>query len=221
MPTSGLEWASRAEAAPTGGPLPGARASPVCASIGPNAITRVAEALNDLEHRTTCDCVFRKAGLRHHLVMPPTAMVPDEDVAALHRALHDELGAVRADVISRRAGKLTAAYLLAHRIPPPVQTLLRWLPRGAALRILLRAIARHSWTFSGAGIFAYSLGHPADLSLKGGPIARRLTTHDVACSYYAATFEGIFRSILGSDIQVTERACQAQGASACLFELTW
>lgn len=221
MPISGLEWANRADVPPAGEQRPGSRVSPACASIGPNAITRIAEALNDLEHGTTCDCVFRKAGLRHHLVRPPTAMVPDDDVAALHRALHEELGAVRADVISRRAGKLTAAYLLTHRIPPPVQTLLRWLPRGAALRILLRAIARHAWTFSGAGIFAYSLGHPADLSLTDGPIARRLTTHDVACSYYAATFEGIFRSILGSDIQVKERACQAQGASACFFELVW
>mgnify|MGYP002402174308 CR=1 FL=1 len=96
--------------------------------IGPNAITRLAEALRaDLGERRAA-CVFGAAGLGAYLVHPPDHMVDEAEVGRLHWALREALPVAQAERLSRIAGDRTADYLLAHRIPKPVQRLLRLLP---------------------------------------------------------------------------------------------
>jgi divinyl protochlorophyllide a 8-vinyl-reductase len=189
--------------------------------IGPNAITRVAEALAAREGPGVCRAVFREAGLAHYLESPPEHMVPDADVARLHKALHDRMGTAAAITIGRVAGQLTADYLLANRIPRAAQFVLALLPRRLAAAILIRAIAKHAWTFAGAGRFSYALTRKLTLRLAGGPVARLLTAEEPVCAYYAATFERVFAGILGPSIRVEEVACTATGAAECVFELTW
>jgi divinyl protochlorophyllide a 8-vinyl-reductase len=185
--------------------------------IGPNAVTRLAEALGP----TRADRVFGAAGLSHRLADPPGSMVPEAEVTALHRAARAQLGEDAADAASREAGRLTALYLLANRIPRPLQAVLKRLPAGLAARILTGAIGRHAWTFAGSGRFRVLPGTPMRLEVAGGPIPRAGAAGHPVCGYYAATFETLFRALVSPRTQVAEVACEAMGAPACVFELRW
>jgi len=189
--------------------------------IGPNAVTRLAEALTARDGADRCRTIFATAGLAHHLDTPPTAMVDEDDVARLHRALIDGLGADEAAEVSWEAGRLTGLYLLGNRIPRVAQVALRRLPRPLAARILLKAIARHAWTFAGSGTFAYGFDPGLWLRLEGSPVCRRLRTASPACHYFAASFETVFAAMLGPNLRVVETECEATGAAACVFHVAW
>jgi divinyl protochlorophyllide a 8-vinyl-reductase len=186
--------------------------------IGPNAVTRVAEALTGRFGHCDCNRVFRAAGLSHYVSDPPTEMVPDEDVARLHEALVAALGRREAHLIGAEAGELTARYLMAHRIPKLAQRILGGLPAMFALRLLLKAIGGHAWTFAGAGTFTYRIGRRSViLAIAGGPISRYLRADEPVCDYYAATFQTLFRTIITPRFSVVEAVCEAQWAEACIF----
>lgn len=144
-----------------------ARAGHVAGRIGPNAVTRLSEAILARRGAEARDAVFRAAGCAHHVVAPPGEMVPDEDVARLHAALHAAFGTGEARAIGAEAGRRTAAYLLANRIPRAAQRVLGLLPTWLGLRLLLRAIGRHAWTFAGAGAFRVEWRCRQDVSETG------------------------------------------------------
>jgi divinyl protochlorophyllide a 8-vinyl-reductase len=198
-----------------GGDVPGQ------GKIGPNAVTRVAEALQEMHGAQLCRDVFAAADLERHLQSAPTQMVDEGDAARLHRALVDVLGFEAADRVAHRAGSLTGDYLLAHRIPQAAQRLLRHLPRRLAAALLLRAIARHAWTFAGSGAFSYSFNPALSLRLRGAPVCQLVRNDAPACGYYAATFERVFAAMLGDSTRVIESQCEAQGASQCVFNVSW
>ncbi len=189
--------------------------------IGPNAITRMAEAMRAALGEEATRAIFRAALIERHLDAPPGRMVPERDVTALHRAGRAALGEARLALLARHAGALTARYLLAHRIPRPVQWLLRMLPPGLAARVLLRAIGAHAWIFAGSGSFRVAWGRPLRLEIAGGPIAAAGTAEEPVCDYYASTFETLFATLVSRYARVREVACCATGATACVFEVTW
>uniref|UniRef100_UPI0027E1C59B bacteriochlorophyll 4-vinyl reductase n=1 Tax=Falsiroseomonas oryziterrae TaxID=2911368 RepID=UPI0027E1C59B len=155
------------------------------------------------------------------LAEPPGRMVPVAEVVALHCAARAHLGEAAADAAAREAGRLTALYLLANRIPRPLQAVLKRLPAGWAARILVRAIGNHAWTFAGSGRFRAIPGRPMRLEIADGPIPRAGAADHPVCGYYAATFETLFRALVSPRTQVEEVACEAMGAPACVFELRW
>ncbi len=185
--------------------------------IGPNAVTRLAEALG----AARAQAVFGAAGLAARLDDPPGRMVPEMEVIALHRAARALLGEAAAEAAAREAGRLTARYLLAHRIPRAMRMMLRVLPARPAALLLFRAVGRHAWTFAGSGRFRLLPGRPFRVEIAGGPIARAGAADHPVCGYYAATFETLCRALLHPGAQVTEIACEAMGAPGCLFELRW
>ena len=193
--------------------------------IGPNAITRLAEAMPGRVGASVTREVFVRAGLVHHLLEPPQHMVDETEVRRLHGALRATVGEATAQGLAREAGTLTARYLLAHRIPGPVQALLTLMPARLAARVLLAAIARHAWTFAGSGVFSHRCawrgGPPATLRIHRNPLCRDLITESPACVYYAATFEHLFRELVHRNSRVVEVACEACGAEACEFEVGW
>ncbi|MCS6920820.1 MAG: bacteriochlorophyll 4-vinyl reductase [Elioraea sp.] len=189
--------------------------------IGPNAITRFAEALEASCGAAMKARVIAQAGLTHHLHSPPEAMVAEGDVVALHRAARALLPPEVFEAVARDAGERTARYLLAHRIPRAVQRLLRLLPPALAARVLAGAIARHAWTFVGSGRFRIDRGPPLAFVIADGPLGCGLHTTAPACGYLAATFEGLFRELIHPEARVAERACQAAGTPACVFTATW
>jgi len=189
--------------------------------IGPNAITRVAEALQQQRGPQDTSRVFRRAGLSGHLASPPQDMVDEADARRLHASLRLELGTAAAAQVTRAAGIATAEYLLAHRIPKPVQRVLRLLPPALACRVLLSAIRRHAWTFAGSGRFEARAGSPTMLTIRDNPLCRGMVSTEPACDYYAATFEHLFRALVSAKTRVTETQCEAKGDSGCRFELRW
>jgi divinyl protochlorophyllide a 8-vinyl-reductase len=192
--------------------------------IGPNAILRVAEVLPPrLGSRATAE-LFEAAGLGEHLRHPPQTLVDEEDVRRLHAVLRERLGGPAAREVARAAGAATADYLLAHRIPRPLQSVLRRLPARWAARVLLAAITRNAWTFVGSGRFAASAGsgtRPVTLEIRANPLCRDLQADEPACDYYAATFERLFAQLVHPHARAREVACEACGGDACRFEIRW
>ncbi len=194
------------------------------ARIGPNAIIRVAEALN--ARTGDAEAVFNDAGLAHYLADPPEQMVDEHDVIALQQALRHRLGLAEARSVSFDAGLRTGDYLLAHRIPRPAQRVLRLLPPGPASRLLLKAVAQHAWTFSGSGVFSFRpqsvlQRRPVQVSIADCPICRGSHAEEPVCDFYTGAFERLFRTLVSRHTEVTEVQCQAQGAAACVFEMRW
>jgi divinyl protochlorophyllide a 8-vinyl-reductase len=189
--------------------------------IGPNAIIRVAEALRREGGEALAHRVFAAAQLGGYLGSLPGTMVDEAEVTRLHHALRLTLGAEGARAISRDAGRATADYLLAHRIPRPVQALLRLMPSRLAARVLMHAIGGHAWTFAGSGAFSFKAGRPVRFVLRGNPVCRGIVADAPVCDYYAATFERLFRALVHPRATAIETACQAAGADACRFEVRW
>ncbi|WP_198369324.1 bacteriochlorophyll 4-vinyl reductase [Roseomonas rosulenta] len=188
--------------------------------IGPNAVTRLAESLDALRGHAETIAVFAGAGLRDRLAEPPERMVDEAEVIALHAALRARLPD-QAAAIATDAGRRTADYLIAHRIPRVIRLVLPRLPARIAARILLAAIGRHAWTFAGSGRFSVLHGRGARFAIAGGPLARGVQAPAPVCDYYAATFEGLFRALVHPMARVKETACEACGAPACMFEVRW
>jgi divinyl protochlorophyllide a 8-vinyl-reductase len=119
------------------------------------------------------------------------------------------------------AGRRTGDYLLANRIPGPVQHVLRKLPAVLASRVLLAAIGKNSWTFAGSGHLDIKPGRPVRLTLTDCPLCREATSDIPICEYYTATFERLFRELVSPNAVATETSCHATGAPACVFEIRW
>lgn len=187
------------------------------ARIGPNAITRVHEALGHAVDEATTTRVFALAGLEDCLGHMPQSMVPEQDVSTLQAAVPAVLGAARARRVLREAGALTADYLLAHRIPRAAQWLMRALPGTAGSALLFAVMRRHAWTFAGSGQFSVEAG-PV-LCVTGCPLCRQRRAEVPVCDYYAACFEGLLRALIWPQVQVVEVECIAAGGAACRFEV--
>lgn len=148
-------------------------------------------------------------------------MVPEFEVVQLHEALRRDLGIAEARRISRDAGVKTGDYLLAHRIPKPAQAVLKRLPGRLAAPVLLGAIGGHAWTFAGSARFSYKAGKPVQLTFVGSPLCRGAASTEPLCDFYAGTFERLFRVLVDRQSACVETACEALGAPACTFEISW
>jgi divinyl protochlorophyllide a 8-vinyl-reductase len=189
--------------------------------VGPNAIIRVAEALRDHEGEIVERRLMRDARLDSYIEAMPTSMVDEHEVTRLQHAVLAGLGAERARLVLLDAGKRTGDYLLANRIPRAAQRLLRILPSALASRMLLSAIRRNAWTFSGSGQLLTHAGPPVRLSLSGCPLCHAAVSDTPICDYYAATFERLFRELVSSRAVCRETECRAAGAETCVFEVSW
>lgn len=192
--------------------------------IGPNAILQGLVALTDAVGEPAARALMAHAGLQAHVDRPPTRMVDERDVQALHLTLRRELGVARARAIGRHAGLLTGDYLLAHRIPGPARAVLPRLPAAWASRALLMAIRQHAWTFCGSGVFAVlpaAGGAPVRVSISSTATARATRADEPLCDYFAATFERLYQVLVHPATEVREVACTAMGDPACIFEIRW
>lgn len=190
------------------------------ARIGPNALTqpfavlaqRRGEAFAAALLEATTDLAAGRL---------PDAMVEETLVARFQHGITDALGWHDGFAVLDAAGERTAAYLLAHRIPGPVQRLLRWLPRRLALRVLARAITRHSWTFAGSGRFAFVGDGRTPFAFEIGdcPMAAGFTAPEPACRFYAAVFRTLLRTLVAPAADVVETRCMSVGDPVCRFEI--
>ncbi|MBL8347093.1 MAG: bacteriochlorophyll 4-vinyl reductase [Rubrivivax sp.] len=197
----------------------------IAGRIGPNAITRVAQVLPARVGDDAAAALFDAAGLARYLREPPEQMVLEAEVRRLHETLRERLGIELAADVAQAAGEATGTYLLAHRIPKPLQAVLRRLPAWLAARVLLAAISRNAWTFVGSGHFSATAPGPraagVDLQIRANPLCVDQQAEAPACHFYAAVFERLFSTLVHPHSQVRETACEARGDDACRFEIRW
>ncbi len=189
--------------------------------IGPNAVIRLAEALRAVEGAGALERVFRGGPFADCEAHPPGDMVDEGEVRRLHGDLHQTVGDARARTIGWIAGQKTGDYLLAHRIPPLAQALMRGLPAVAAAPILCAAIRRNAWTFAGSGRLSIRGGRPLVLEIEDCPLCRDTVSAAPWCDFYAGTFERLFSRLVHPAARAVETHCQAMGGSACSFSIRW
>ncbi|MEM8824839.1 MAG: bacteriochlorophyll 4-vinyl reductase [Pseudomonadota bacterium] len=124
--------------------------------MGPNAVLQLAAALRAEGGDALAAEVFGAAGQSWLLEVPPTLMVDEAVPAALSDALWEVYphGAAK---VAAEAGRRTADYVVANRIPDVAKRLLRVLPDWLAARLLLTAIRKNAWTFAGSGTCAVAV----------------------------------------------------------------
>lgn len=187
------------------------------ARIGPNALLQLVLAVRAGEGETAARRILHRARLESRLAGPLEGLVPVTEVVALHAALLDTLDRGRARALVADAGRRTAGYLLAHRIPAPFQRLLALCPRPLARRLLLAAIGRHAWTFTGGGRFSARPGPPLQLRIEPCPLCPGEGREGLGCVYYAATFETLLQRLVDPSTRIEPAACGAAGSRCCLL----
>ena len=185
--------------------------------VGPNAIIQTRIALEDLCGPSVRNQVFELAGLGVYAVRDPEAMVDASLVNRLNRSVAAHLSPVVAHAVMRHAGERTADYILANRIPPLAKTLLGLLPRRLAVRLLIKAVARNSWTF--AGNAAIRTG-PDWIAIVDNPVCLGLSGF-TSCVWQGAVFTRLFRILIGSGALVEEVACGGRGDPECRFTVSF
>jgi divinyl protochlorophyllide a 8-vinyl-reductase len=192
------------------------------ARIGPNALIQTVTALREARGAPAADAFLKGVGRGDLVTAPPTTMVEESEFIALINALRAAYGVEETGTILARSGELTAAYLLANRIPGPAHMLLPLLPRGLALQILLKAVGAHAWTFAGSGRFSFKVGADCTrLRLADCAECRGMVAREPLCRYYEHCFQSLLRPLIDRRLVVRETSCAASGADSCVFEVTW
>jgi divinyl protochlorophyllide a 8-vinyl-reductase len=192
--------------------------SPGAGRIGPNVLIQTAQAIS---HRYGRDVAARMLAesTEYSIDTLPPDMVPEGAAHALMARVMHDFGGETARRILRESGHRTGDYLLANRIPRIARILLPRIPRPVALRILLHAISRHTWTFAGSARVDITPGTPAAVSLTGCPLCAGMTATTPVCDFYTGTFERLAQTLLGPDAWAEEVACVARGDAWCSFTI--
>lgn len=181
--------------------------------VGPNAIIQMAHALEAAGGPALAWRIFECAGLAPLLARPPEEMVPEATVARLNATVLAQLPGASSAALLREAGLRTGDYILAHRIPRPAQWLLRCMPAALAAPVLMKAVARHAWTFAGSGAVRIGGGARPWIAIAANPLAQP------GCPWHGAVFERLFRRLVAAGCTVTHPRCCARGDADCLFEI--
>jgi divinyl protochlorophyllide a 8-vinyl-reductase len=186
------------------------------ALIGPNAILQLLPQIERIGGEARVAQMLAEAGVFD--VPDGSQMIPEGDAARLHQVLRRDEPDM-ASTLAAEAGKGTADYILAHRIPKPVQGVLRLLPAFLAARSLSGAITKHAWTFAGSGAFA---AHgPWRFEIAHNPIVRGEHSETPLCHWHAAVFERLYRALVHPRVICREVTCCAMsGHDTCRFDLT-
>lgn len=151
--------------------------------------------------------------------LPAADVFCDETpAAAVHQALRKEFPGT-AEHIARLAGTRTADWIVATRLPPVAAMTLSRMPVWLASPVLCGLIEKHAWTFMGSGQFRVINRSSPVFELKDNPVIRGEFSEHPVCSWHAAVFQQLFRSLVDPAISCTETHCSACGDAACRFEL--
>ena len=183
--------------------------------IGPNAILQLVPVIELAGGRELRDQIFAAAGV---FDLPSgDHMISEAPAARVHQALRAQVPDLAA-ALAWEAGKRTADYILANRIPALAQGVLKALPWRMSARLLARAISKNAWTFAGSGEFRVLT--PYHFELVDNPIVAGERSETPLCHWHAAVFERLYQVLVHPQMICRETQCMAQGAEACRFELT-
>jgi divinyl protochlorophyllide a 8-vinyl-reductase len=206
------------------GALTGPYGATTIARIGPNAVIQVASAMSERLGRLRTEPWLRES-TGYTFATLPSSMIDEREAQALVHSLLGHVGPRLTADLLRDAGHRTGDYLLANRIPLVAQWAIRAAPRRVGLRLLLRAMQQHAWTFAGSGQFLIEYqtatrqnGIP-DLIFESCSMCRDLHEHQPMCDFYGGTFERLIRRLVARFASVQEVECMAQGDARCRFVL--
>lgn len=182
--------------------------------IGPNAVLQLVPVLEDHQKGLSAR-LMAVAGLEG--LPSDQGLMPEGPAARLHGAVRRELPEA-APALLAKAGQRTADYILAHRIPPLAQRVLKALPPVLAAPILEKAIARNAWTFAGSGRFR--VAGRGLFEVEANPLVAGERAATCQCHWHAAVFERLFRILVDDRLRAHETGCLACGDSVCRFELS-
>ncbi|MEM6464724.1 MAG: bacteriochlorophyll 4-vinyl reductase [Pseudomonadota bacterium] len=182
--------------------------------VGPNAVLQLVEALNAESSPSETAEVFADAGLSHLLDKPPDSMTDERIPRRLFDAVWRRMPREKAGPIARDAGRKTADYIIANRIPRFAGFLLGALPPWIASRLLLAAIEKHAWTFAGSGKCQTCWRPVSTISISANPLAMP------DCQWHTAVFERLFTRLVCAQATVRHTHCCLSGEDACRFEIT-
>ena len=182
--------------------------------IGPNAILQYLPVLDDTFGKDARQALLAKAHVDR--IPDGTVMIPEGDAVRLQQQIRLRAPVLAPD-LAAQAGEATADYILANRIPKPVQTVLRLLPRRVAAQLLSRAIAAHAWTFVGSGEF--TVKSPWVFEIRSNPMVHGEESETPLCHWHAAVFQRLYRALIDPRLICEETSCAAQpGSDVCRFE---
>lgn len=182
-------------------------------TIGPNSVIQLAAAVTDALGRVEAERLFEQAGLSDLLRTPPETMIAETLPAALFRALW-RLHPVAAPRLAADAGRRTADYVIAHRIPRFARVIFFLAPRWLSVRLLLMAIRKNAWTFAGSGQCTVTTGKHPIISIRDNPLAMPDGT------WHTAVFQRLFERLVAKDVQVRYTGGD-DGGGICSFEIAW
>ena len=181
--------------------------------VGPNAVIQLANALHDTAGSCTMRRVFRAAGQRNLLDNLPHEMIDERVPADLFAALWQTVPDWVAEDVARDAGRRTADYILAHRIPSFAHTIMRRLPPSLAESLLLSAIQKNAWTFAGSGQCKTTHGKPSLIEIGANPLAMP------NCAWHQGVFERLFLVLVAKQARISHPNCCLAAGTVCRFEL--
>lgn len=163
--------------------------------IGPNAVLQLEAALREGLGQDALERVFGHARQLQLLEHRPEHMVNQQVVIALYSALFTELPK-HAPAIAADAGRRTADYIYANRIPALVRRLLGALPNWLASGLLLQAISKNAWTFAGSGHVRVKTGHRHLIEIIDNPLIMP------GCVWHTAVFQRLFERLVSTESRV-------------------
>ncbi|MET1414787.1 bacteriochlorophyll 4-vinyl reductase [Roseibium sp. HPY-6] len=181
--------------------------------VGPNAVVQLGLALQDHYGPQTAQAVFSRSGYPDLVDHPPDVMINETIPASLMAGLWATLQAEDAHAIALEAGRRTADYVIAHRIPRAAKCALACAPKALGARLLLKSIHRNAWTFCGSGVCTIRTSPPLALLLRENPI------RTPGCVWHVAVLERLFYRLVSSHAQVTHHALQVENCLVDRFEI--
>jgi divinyl protochlorophyllide a 8-vinyl-reductase len=222
FPPRCLSWSGRRPSPVLPGCLDiGAPMRAPAARIGPNTIIQLAHVLRDRHGRGVASSVlFESTG--YALTAPPRSHGRRARGAGARTRSCTRSANGRVPRVLHEAGRRTADYLMANRIPAPCAVGHEGAaearrPGGAAARPCRptpgpsRGAAPSAWSCTRTGDDAHL------------PRLRHVPGHEAegpVCDFYAGTFEHLIRTLVAPRAEVREVECQAQGGHCCRFEVT-
>lgn len=180
--------------------------------IGPNSVVQLGHAVTDRFGREAAERLYRMAGQLELLREPPADMIDEALPARLFKALwraHPDA----APELAADAGRRTADYVIANRLPRAARIVFAIAPRAIGARLLLKAVARNAWTFVGSGRCETQFGRPILISIRDNPLIMP------DCAWHAAVFERLFERLVARGARVRHTGCCRLGARSCRFEI--
>ena len=163
--------------------------------VGPNAVIQLGHAVEARLGRAAASCLFRAADLSDLLATPPQRMIDQAIPTRLFGALWSLFPDEAADM-AQDAGRRTADYIIANRIPRIAKLVFAIAPRRVRTRLLIHAIARNAWTFVGSGGFEAKAAQAIMLEIADNPMTMP------GCAWHAAVFQRLFERLVAPGTEV-------------------